>query len=355
MKKIVTVIGARPQFVKAAVLSKLLAGHPDFKEVVIHTGQHYDKDMSDVFFSELGVTFPDYFLNINGLSHGAMTGKMVDEVEKVLIAEAPDLVIVYGDTNSTLAGALAAVKLNIPIAHVEAGLRSFNRRMPEEINRILTDHMSTLHFCSTSTSIENLSKEGISQHVYHVGDIMYDATLFAKQRIAQQQNDKAPYALLTIHREESTNSPDTLLEILKFVYDYAKKHDLDVILPIHPRLQKTFNNIAREYSRLILVPPQGYFDFHQLVAHANVVLTDSGGLQKEAYFHRVPCITLRSETEWVETIDCGWNRLWKHNSDYLPRREIGEYGVGQTGEKIIQLIAEYCDSRAVSTLENAAS
>lgn len=238
MKKIVTILGARPQFVKAAVLSKLLVGHPAFKEVVIHTGQHYDKDMSDVFFSEFGVKFPDYFLNINGLSHGAMTGKMVDEVEKVLVAEAPDLVIVYGDTNSTLAGALAAVKLNIPIAHVEAGLRSFNRRMPEEINRILTDHMSTLHFCSTSTSVENLSKEGICQHVYHVGDIMYDATLFAKQRIAQQQNDKSPYALLTIHREESTNSADTLREILDFVCDYAKIRDLDVILPIHPRLQK---------------------------------------------------------------------------------------------------------------------
>lgn len=341
MKKIVTVIGARPQFVKSAVISRLIALESNLNEIVIHTGQHHDKQMSDVFFSEFNMSPPDYFLNINGISHGAMTGMMVQEVEKILLSEKPDMLVVYGDTNSTLAGALAASKLKIPVAHVESGLRSFNRSMPEEINRILTDHISTLLFCSTLTSVENLANENINRGVFHVGDIMYDAILSRDTSLRDLKENDTPYGILTVHRAESTASDERLRELLDFVHHYACNNGLNILFPVHPRIKDRLDKWKGDYSSFSLLPPQGYFDFHHLASHAEVIFTDSGGLQKEAYFHRVPCITLRDETEWVETIECGWNHLWKNIDTVVPRKDITEYGTGVTGQSIVDIIKQF--------------
>lgn len=344
MKKIATVIGARPQFIKAAPLSLEIANSGQIEEVCIHTGQHFDENMSGVFFRELGLPKPAYQLDIHGGPHGQMTGRMMEAIEAILLKDRPDAVLVYGDTNSTLAGGLAAAKLHIPVVHVEAGLRSFNRRMPEEINRVLVDHISAMLLCPTSAAVENLTNEGIAKGVHQVGDLMYDATLqltpvAAKHsRILDTLSLKPKgYGVATLHRAENTDSPDALRKAITFLLRLAE--EVPLVLPLHPRTRKALADADVEVagSQLKLIDPVGYLDMHMLLSQASVVATDSGGVQKEAYFHRVPCITLRSETEWVETIDNGWNRLW-HVDEYRPRREIEEYGSGDTARRILELL-----------------
>ncbi|MFW0778063.1 MAG: non-hydrolyzing UDP-N-acetylglucosamine 2-epimerase [Rickettsiales bacterium] len=344
MKKLVTVIGARPQFVKAAVLSRLLQNDDSLREILIHTGQHYDANMSDIFFDELSIPKPEYHLGISNASHGAMTGQMLAAIEDVLVKEQPDGMLVYGDTNSTLAGALAAAKLSIPVIHIEAGLRSYNRAMPEEINRVMTDHLSKLLLCPTKTSLDNLSKEGITEGVHHVGDVMYDATKHATERaletsqiLATLKLESKQYALATLHRQENTDSKETLARAITFLQEHAK--NFPIVLPLHPRTQKYLDEYDIATDGLMLVEPLGYIDMHRLLHDAASVYTDSGGLQKEAYFHQVPCVTMRMETEWVETIEHGWNRLWTVD-DYKPRTSISDYGVGDTGSKCQQLISQ---------------
>lgn len=310
--KIATVVGARPQFVKAAVVSKALQ-EAGLDEILIHTGQHYDAQMSDVFFAELGLPVPARHLGIGGLSHGAMTGRMLEALEQEFQALQPDWVLVYGDTNSTLAAALAAAKLHIPIAHIEAGLRSFNRRMPEEINRVMTDHVSTLLFTPSAVADENLAREGITQGIHRVGDVMYDATLRFLQpdrieELRAQWGLPNNYAVLTLHREENTNQLDHLKHLLQRLGELS--HELPVYFPIHPRTKKILVTQRIEVAANIhLIESLGYLDMLALVHGSSLVLTDSGGLQKEAFYLQRPCITLRSETEWIETLENKWNQL----------------------------------------------
>ena len=343
MKKVFTVIGARPQFVKAAAVSRVFASKKDIDEVIVHTGQHYDANMSDIFFNELEINPPKYNLEISGSLHGDMTGSMLKSIEPIMISESPDCVMVYGDTNSTLAGALAASKLSIPIVHVEAGLRSFNRAMPEEINRVLTDHISSLLFCPTQTSVKNLENEGISNGVHLIGDVMYDAALHMKDISANQSGvleklnlDSGEYHLATVHRAENTDNLEILSDIVNFLLEQNKI--LPVVLPLHPRTKKVAEKSNLDLSGLTLLDPVGYMDMTCLISNAKSIFTDSGGLQKEAYFHRVPCTTLRNETEWVETISHGWNRLWKQDDWLLPRREISDYGTGKSAQEIVKII-----------------
>jgi UDP-GlcNAc3NAcA epimerase len=341
--RIATVVGARPQFVKAAPMSVELS-RCGIKEIGIHTGQHFDENMSGVFYRELGIPKPEHMLNINGGSHGEMTGRMLTAIESVLLESRPDAMLVYGDTNSTLAGALAAVKLHIPVIHVEAGLRSFNRSMPEEINRVLTDHMSALLFCPTTASVSNLADEGITNGVHNVGDIMYDATLkmtpiaLRSSRVLDRLK-LAPksFCLATIHRAENTDSPKALRAATDYLKEIAA--GLHVVLPLHPRTRSAVEKvgISLDATNISVVEPLSYFDMQVLLSVASLVVTDSGGVQKEAYFHRVPCVTMRSETEWVETIESGWNRLWI-GPNYHERRDIDEYGAGQTAKLITQII-----------------
>ena len=350
--RILTVVGARPQFVKAAPISRAIAARDDITQILIHTGQHFDPGMSQVFFDELGLEPPRINLGIHGGGHGEMTGRMLAALERVIVEEQPDLVLVPGDTNSTLAGALAAAKLHVPLAHLEAGLRSFNRRMPEEINRVLTDHLSTLLLCPTETAVGNLRREGIVDGAHNVGDVMYDAALFAA---AAQHSPileclgiaEHAYALATIHRAESTQDRETLGEILGYIRRQAR--DLTVVFPIHPRTSKQILAWELDLDGFLTCDPLGYLDMHRLLRSAVTVFTDSGGLQKEAYFHRVPCVTLRDETEWGETIDAGWNRLWKR-PDYAPRQEITVFGDGHAAEKAVELIVGFfrCQPRAGS-------
>lgn len=343
-KRIVTIVGARPQFIKAAALSRELQRHSDIEEILIHTGQHFDKNMSDVFFDELEIPKPKYFLDIHSSSHGQMTGQMLSAIEDVLLQEKPNMVLVYGDTNSTLAGALAASKLDIPVAHVEAGLRSFNKKMPEEINRVLTDHISNLLFCPTKQAVTNLNAEGITSGVCHVGDIMYDATLFAKNYITKNAEKfdnrsglgSADFALMTIHRQESTNDEKTFYELMSYADQFSKKNNLQILFPVHPRIKKLVQKY-RKTPNFSFLEPLSYFETQYLLSKASSVLTDSGGLQKEAYFHRIPCITLRSETEWVETIEFGWNRLWTEDN-YNSQKLITEYGVGCGAKNIVEIL-----------------
>ncbi|GIV96198.1 MAG: UDP-N-acetyl glucosamine 2-epimerase [Herpetosiphonaceae bacterium] len=316
--KIVTVVGARPQFIKAAAVSRILRSTPGLNEILVHTGQHYDENMSDVFFEELNIPRPDYHLGIGSGSHGAQTGRMLEAIEQVLLAERPNWVLVYGDTNSTLAGALAAAKLHIPVAHVEAGLRSFNRKMPEEINRVLTDHAADLLFAPTEAAVENLRREGIpGERVIFVGDVMYDAALYFGTR-AEQRSDvlarlglKAQnYVLATIHRAENTDNADRLRDIVSGLVDLA--HDIAVVLPLHPRTRGALQReglLDKAIGPICLIDPVGYLDMIMLEKHARLIITDSGGVQKEAFFYRVPCITLRNETEWTELVTLGWNQL----------------------------------------------
>jgi len=347
--KLLMIAGARPQFIKAAAVSRAIARRPGLVEIMVHTGQHFDPDMSDIFFSELGISPPAYHLGIHGGGHGEMTGRMLPALETVILQSKCAAVIVYGDTNSTLAGALAAAKLHVPVAHVEAGLRSFNRRMPEEINRIVADRVSDLLFCPTRTAVENLAREGMTAGVANVGDVMYDATLFAGRLARERSNilerlqllPKA-YALATIHRAENTDSAETLAAVLQYLR--AASREIKVVFPVHPRTRAAAAAAGLDFDGLIETPPLGYLDTQRLLQGAVTVLTDSGGLQKEAYFYRVPCVTLRSETEWVETIECGWNRLWTEHA-YGPRREIDEYGDGNAAEAIVdRLIERYGDA-----------
>lgn len=341
MAKIFTVVGARPQFIKASPVSHAIA-QAGMHEVLVHTGQHFDALMSDVFFEELEIPKPAYNLEVNSLGHGAMTGRMLEKIEEAILLEKPDMVLVYGDTNSTVAGAMAASKLNIPVAHVEAGLRSFNRRMPEEINRVVADHVSALLFCPTRTAVANLAAEGIVNGVHAVGDVMFDTTLAAVKRAEGRStiietHDLVPgdYAVATIHRAENTDDPARFARIMAWLEAAAR--DRKVVMPVHPRTRKLMR--ARDVlpAGLLLIDPVGYLDMAQLLSQSAAVFTDSGGLQKEAYFHRVPCVTLRDETEWVETVEAGWNRLWTSDS-YAPRRDIPDYGTGQSSGMIANLL-----------------
>jgi UDP-GlcNAc3NAcA epimerase len=343
-KKIVTVVGARPQFIKAFALSRAFKDDTDFEEVLVHTGQHFDDNMSAVFFSELNIPPPRHHFAIANASHGAMTGEMLKAIEGVLLSEKPEAVIVYGDTNSTLAGALAAAKLGIALIHIEAGLRSFNRSMPEEINRVVTDHVSDLLFCPTRVAVANLAREGIERGVHRTGDLMYDATLIATPiagRTSMILSDLSltpeQYGVLTIHRASNTDDPAMLTRLLDYVASQAGGQP--VVFPVHPRtlaaMKRAGINPATHGIRT--VDPLGYLDMCKLLHHASIAFTDSGGVQKEAYFHRVPCVTLRSETEWVETIECGWNRLWQ-SPDYKPRRDIEDYGNGHAAREILDIV-----------------
>jgi UDP-GlcNAc3NAcA epimerase len=350
--RLVSVVGARPQFVKAFPFSKAAREAGGLEEIMIHTGQHFDANMSDIFFRELGIAPPTYHFDIHGGAHGAMTARMLTAIEEVLLKEAPDAVLIYGDTNSTLAGALAAAKLHIPVVHVEAGLRSYNRAMPEEVNRVIADHLSAVLLCPTTTAIENLLKEGIRDGVHNVGDLMFDATVMAT-KLAEQHATVlkdlrlAPrsYGVATVHRAENTDDPENLTRVVRYLAEQAREHP--IVLPLHPRTRAAAQAAGIDFaaSNIRLLDPLGYLDMCQLVHGATVVFTDSGGLQKEAYFHRVPCVTLRSETEWVETVDNGWNRLWTVK-DYKPRREIAEYGDGHSARKIVDVLRETLKHRA---------
>ena len=340
--KILSVIGARPQFIKAAPVSKAFRAHGGFIDIIAHTGQHFDDNMSGAFFRDLGIHTPEYDLGISAASHGEMTGKMLIAIEQVIGEVAPDALLVYGDTNSTLAGALAASKLHVPIIHVEAGLRSRNRRMPEEINRVLTDHVSALLLCPNHQSVQNLRDEGITAGVHWVGDVMQDQVLQMAPDAAELAALRTrlgigpqPYVLATIHRAENTNDLNRFRAILDYVKQAAGAHR--IVLPVHPRIKDRLGMLAAALPGSVLLEPLAYFDMQRLISGSECVLTDSGGLQKEAYFHRTPCITLRDETEWLETIDAGWNRLWTV-AEYQPHRTIAEYGDGHAAETIAAII-----------------
>lgn len=351
MKKVCSIVGARPQFIKALPLSREL--RKCFNEILIHTGQHYDYRMSSIFFEELQIPEPDYNLNIGSGNHGYQTGTMIAAIEEVLLKEVPDLIIVYGDTNSTLAGALAAVKLHIPVAHIEAGLRSFNKKMPEEINRILTDQVSSWLFTPSGVAVKNLCNEGIKENVFTVGDIMYDSVLICRE-LAKQKKEKSSknfpniddYYLATIHRAENTDNIQRLSAIIR-IYGLADKQ---IVLPLHPRTKERIikNNLIIP-PNVIITEPVGYLDMINLMGNAGFILTDSGGVQKEAYYLGIPCITLRDETEWVETVDAGWNFLTgidegKIISVLNARKDIEKkyhpdlYGDGKTAEKIVSVL-----------------
>lgn len=373
--KIVIIVGARPQFIKAAAISRAIQTSDKKKkkiqEILVHTGQHYDYLMDRVFFEELEIPQPHYHLGVGSGHHGKQTGLMLERIETVLHKEKPRVVLVYGDTNSTLAGALAAAKLNIPVAHVEAGLRSYNRRMPEEINRILTDHLSTFLFCPTVQAVQNLSKEGIKDGkekvVNNVGDVMYDSILFysklaeKKSTILEDlglfklktQNSKLKihnYYLVTLHRAENTDDPKRLKSILKALNEIGK--DAPVILPLHPRTKKMMKiyNLSPDIHRIKPIDPVSYLNMLTLEKHARAILTDSGGVQKEAYWLKVPCLTLRDETEWVETVKSGWNVLVGAETEriiegvheamrkVLPRKEPNAFGNGRASGKIVELL-----------------
>lgn len=322
--KIVTIVGARPQFIKASALSREIAKQKNIEEVIIHTGQHFDANMSDIFFEEMDIPKPKYHLEIHSLNHGAMTGRMLEEIEKVLLIEKPDYVLVYGDTNSTLAGALAAKKLQIKVAHVEAGLRSFNMAMPEEVNRILTDRISDILFCPTSTAIKNLQDEGFSRFdnkISMTGDIMYDAALFYKAKADSESHilnalklERNKYVLATIHRQENTDDLVRLRNIISALNEINK--DKKVIVPLHPRTKKLLNSnqLAVDFS---VIDPIGYLDMISLTSNAYIILTDSGGLQKEAFFFGKYCLTMRDQTEWTELVDGGFNSLVGADKDMI--------------------------------------
>ena len=342
MTKIATIVGARPQFIKAGPVSRAFRDS-GIDEVLIHTGQHFDAGMSDVFFEQLGLAAPDHHLGISGGGHGDMTGRMLIELEPVLINDRPDGLLIYGDTNSTLAGALVAAKLDIPIFHVDAGLRSFRRSQPEEINRRVADHMSALLFCPTPSAISNLAKEGITRGVMLVGDVMYDAALAAAERPEGndilERLDLTPgtFEVATVHRAENTDDDSAL----KKVVDYLKARPGTVVLPLHPRTKAALARTGLTLDGITVTEPLGYLEMTHLVKASAGVLTDSGGLQKEAYFHGVPCITLRDETEWVETVEAGWNRLWQSPEKETPRTAIEAYGDGNAATRIAQSITAY--------------
>jgi UDP-GlcNAc3NAcA epimerase len=346
--KILTILGARPQFIKAGSVSREIANYSQIKEVIVHTGQHYDANMSDIFFEEMYIPKPNYYLGVGGKSHGAMTGEMIIKLEEIMLKEKPDIVLVYGDTNSTLAGAIAASKLHIPIAHVEAGLRSFNMKMPEEINRILTDRVSNILFCPTDIAVKNLQKEGFENFdikIVNSGDVMQDGALFYKNLAQKPQFiiDKE-YILCTIHRAENTDDVERLRAIFEALSEIAK--EIDIVLPLHPRTKNIVEKLEVDISSLRVIEPVGYLEMVWLIDNCSLVMTDSGGLQKEAYFFEKQCITLRDETEWVELVTYGFNTLvgankekiidaYENASTFVPK-DIELYGGGMASEKIIK-------------------
>lgn len=353
--KVVTILGARPQFVKAASVSREISRQAqagsDIQEVIVHTGQHYDANMSDIFFDEMQIPRPAHFLGIGGQSHGAMTGQMIERIEQVLLDEAPDLVMVYGDTNSTLAGALAAAKMHIDIAHVEAGLRSFDMQMPEEVNRILTDRISHLLFCPTHAAVDNLDREGFATwktgaRIIQCGDVMQDSAMFYRS-MAKPPPDLAVsknFVLCTIHRQENTDNPMRLGSIIAALNRIAGERQ--VVLPLHPRTRKFIHQGGFDVSALSVIDPVGYLNMIWLLDHCSLVMTDSGGLQKEAFFFARPCITLRDQTEWVELLEQGANRLAGADESRIMQGfsqavfpqdyDAGLYGGGQASRKIVQ-------------------
>lgn len=387
--KVLTVVGARPQFVKAAAVSRAIgtwnretsdraasslgascAGASAIEELLVHTGQHYDSNLSQVFFDELEIPAPRYHLGIGSLPHGAQTGRMLAAIEPVLVAEKPDWVLVYGDTNSTLAGALAAKKLNLSLAHVEAGLRSFNRRAPEEINRVLTDRISDALFCPTTTAVANLRREGITSGVEQVGDVMYDASLFYRQRaratsrvLETHRLEPQRFVLSTVHRAENTDDPARLGEILAGLAAVAQ--DVPVVLALHPRTRKLIaeHGLSERLGSAKVIDPVPYLDMIRLEESARVIVTDSGGVQKEAYFFRVPCVTLREETEWVETVETGWNRLSVADANRIasavrearaPQNPTTElYGDGDAAGKIAAFLAGHGVAAAARRMNRA--
>lgn len=361
MIRIVTIVGARPQFIKAAAVSRVIGNEfaDSVSEVLVHTGQHYDANMSEVFFAELDIPHPRYNLEIAGGQHGAMTGRMLEAVEAVLLEERPDWVLIYGDTNSTLAGALAAVKLHIPVAHVEAGLRSFNMRMPEEVNRIVSDRVSSLLFCPTETAVRNLANEGIVAGVHEVGDVMYDVALHYRDQARRQSTvmgdlglENHGFALATCHRAENTDDPSRLSGIVSALAEISRQ--MPVVLPLHPRTRKLIadSGLTEKLGKVRVTDPLPFLDIVALEQAARIILTDSGGIQKEAFFYGVPCVTMRDETEWVETVDLGWNRLVGASareiilavSDLTKEKPaasvIFPYGRGDSARKIVTTIIE---------------
>jgi len=350
--KILTVVGARPQLIKAAAVSrKLRIAH---KEVLVHTGQHYDENMSEVFFRELEIPKPDYNLGVGSGGHGAQTGAILAGIETVLIKERPDRVIVYGDTNSTLGGALAASKLHIPVVHIEAGLRSFNRKMPEEVNRVIVDHISDLCLCPSTGAVENLAREGIVKGVHLIGDVMYDALIFASEKAGNQSDllkklglkDKK-FILATVHRAENVDSPDRLMPIISALQELSESEP--VVFPVHPRTKKRLESLPVSLcgERILFIDPVGYLDMVMLEKSARMILTDSGGIQKEAYWLKVPCIALRDETEWVETVAAGWNVLAGANKKKIinaaanfsmPAKYPELYHNGQAADKCVEYL-----------------
>ena len=339
--RVLTVVGARPQFIKAATLSRAIARHnalhPEalVDERIVHTGQHYDANMSDVFFRELEIPAPAWHLGIGSATHGEQTGRMLAEIEKVIAADRPDMMLVYGDTNSTLAGALAAAKLHVPVAHVEAGLRSFNRRMPEEVNRVVADHLSDLLFCPTEQSVENLAREGITRGVLRIGDVMYDSVRHYGERVAREPRALAAlglvpkgFVLATVHRAENTDSADNLRRIFAAFDAIAAR--CPVVVALHPRTRRFLSeHRIAPAAGVRLLEPLGYFEMIELEVNARMILTDSGGVQKEAFFARTPCLTLREETEWVETVACGANRVCGASTERI-LEEFRRYESGET-------------------------
>ena len=352
--KLLTIVGARPQFIKAAIFSKEIQNNVDIEEVLVHTGQHYDDKMSEIFFQQLGLIAPKYNLSIGNCSHGAMTGRQIEKIEEILLIEMPDYVVVFGDTNSTLAGAIAASKLNISIVHIEAGLRSFNKKMPEEINRILTDHVSEILFTPSELSKNNLINEGIDKNkIFVVGDIMFDAAIYYKSKslfpsqLSKRDVNISNFILCTLHRQETLSNIEYLSEIFQ-IFAISNKV---IILPLHPHTKKIITQYSIEIpNNVIVLEPVGYLEMTWLLANCNIVVTDSGGLQKEAFFHRKFCITLRNETEWEETVDSGNNILVGNNLNIL-KTEIFElsknfndsvipYGNGDSAFKMLEILKD---------------
>jgi UDP-GlcNAc3NAcA epimerase len=344
MIRIMTIVGARPQFIKAFPLSRAFHLDHAFEEILVHTGQHFSWNMSEIFFAELGMEAPRYNLNIHGGGHGAMTGRMLGAIEEIILAEQPAAMLVYGDTNSTLAGALAAAKCNVPVVHLEAGLRSHNPRMPEEINRVVVDHMSALLLCPTARAVDNLAREGIENGVHRIGDLMFDAVRIATP-LAEKHSEiletlgveKHKFCVATFHRQENLESRGRMEQIIAYLQAEARK--LPLVVPLHPRTRLALEStgLALESTGITTIDPLGYIDMCRLVRSATTVFTDSGGLQREAYFHRVPCVTLRDETEWVETVDCGWNRLWM-TAGYEPRRDIPDFESASVADAVVRVL-----------------
>lgn len=346
--KILTILGARPQFIKAGSISREIAKYKEIEEIIVHTGQHYDTNMSDIFFEQMLIPKPNYFLGIGGKSHGAMTGQMIEKIEEVALKEKPDWILVYGDTNSTLAGALVASKLHIKLAHIEAGLRSFNMKMPEEVNRILTDRVSSILFCPTDTAIRNLKNEGFENYgckIVKSGDVMKDGALFYKNLAVEPNTEiKDEFVLCTIHRAENTNDENRLRNIFEALDEIAKEKQ--VILPLHPRTKKILENLKLNIHNLTIIDPVGYLEMVWLIDHCSLVMTDSGGLQKEAYFFEKSCITLRDETEWVELVENRFNVLagankkkildLYENFEFSDDFNVDLYGSGKASYHIIQ-------------------